>query len=81
MAFVAATKMCVLIYLFAWLTSAELLHYPKYQNLFCRLTRREPIIARPREANADAAQDIYLLYYRAITENRCRRGIETAYRA
>ena len=82
MAFVVgATKMCVLIYLRVsrglgiYIYTIYRTHIP-YQTCFA--SRRE---TGPREANADAAQDIYLLYYRAITENRCRRGIEIAYRA
>ena len=89
MASSVVAKMCVLIYLrvFSWLICGiyiyiyiQVLEVQVYHTGYqtCFASRRE---TGPREANADAAQDIYLLYYRAITENRCRRGIETAYRA
>ena len=65
MAFVAANKMCELIYLFAWLTSAELLHYPKYQNLFCRNPHGAEKCGSPR-GNLITHAWIYLAIYAAF---------------
>ena len=59
MAFVTASKMFVLIYLRVFsrgfICGATPL-YPKYQNLFCRLTGASPFIARRAKGNADAAK-------------------------
>ena len=71
--------MCVDLsaYFLPWL-DAELLHYPKYQNLFCR----NPHEARAHSSSAQGkrrrGEEIIVCsrWISDITKNRCRRGTE-----
>ena len=73
----SVAKMCVLIYLrvFAWLISAEHIYICVYRipyiNLFCLEARELSAQGKRRRG-----RHLSSLLYSAITENRCRRGIE-----